>query len=98
LTDRLLRFPLSCKTWDRKTYQLDSRHRAGGVRLRVAASWSVLGALTDFLLFGLFSVKTLYGSGKYTISAAIAQIFGWSTMLTVSRIMIYALLLVNVGS
>jgi SSS family solute:Na+ symporter len=63
-----------------------------------AASWSVLGASIGFLLFGLFFVKTLYGSGEYTISAAIAQKFGRSTMLTVSLIMIYALLLVNVGN
>jgi len=63
-----------------------------------AASWSVLGASIGFLLFGLFFVKALYGSGEYTISAAIAQKFGRSTMLTVSLIMIYALLLVNVGN
>jgi len=63
-----------------------------------AASWSVLGASIGFLLFGLFFVQRLYGSGEYTISAAIAQKFGRSTMLTVSLIMIYALLLVNVGN
>ncbi len=63
-----------------------------------AASWSVIGASIGFLLFGLFFVKRLYGSGEYTISAAIAQIYGRSTMLTVSAIMIYALLLVNVGN
>jgi len=63
-----------------------------------AASWSVLGASIGFLMFGLFFVKALYGSGEYTISAAIAQKFGRSTMLTVSLIMIYALLLVNVGN
>ena len=53
-----------------------------------AASWSVLGASIGFLMFGLFFVKALYGSGEYTISAAIAQKFGRSTMLTVSLIMI----------
>ncbi|MBV9998627.1 MAG: hypothetical protein JO015_05880 [Verrucomicrobia bacterium] len=64
----------------------------------VSVSWSVLGASIGFLLFGLFFVKRLYGSGEYTISAAIAQKFGRSTMLTVSLIMSYALLLVNVGN
>ena len=63
-----------------------------------AASWSVIGASIGFLLFGMFFVRRLYGSGEYTISAAIAQKYGRSTMLTVSLIMIYALLLVNVGN
>ncbi|MFL5280609.1 MAG: sodium:solute symporter family transporter, partial [Rhodopila sp.] len=63
-----------------------------------AASWSVVGASIGFLLFGLFFVRKLYNSGEYTISAAIAQKYGRSTMLTVSLIMIYALLLVNVGN
>lgn len=64
----------------------------------IAAAWSVLGASVGFLLFGLFFVRRLYGSGEYTISAAIAQKYGRATMLTVSLIMIYALLLVNVGN
>jgi len=63
-----------------------------------AAGWSVFGASIGFLLFGLFFVRKLYNSGEYTISGAIAQKFGRSTMLTVSLIMIYALLLVNVGN
>src|SRR5215472_7198755 len=64
----------------------------------MAAGWAVLGASIGFLLFGLFMVRKLYDSGEYTISAAIAQKYGKSTMLTVSVIMIYALLLVNVGN
>lgn len=64
----------------------------------MAAGWAVLGASIGFLLFGLLMVKRLYNSGEYTISAAIAQKYGRSTMLTVSVIMIYALLLVNVGN
>lgn len=64
----------------------------------IAAAWSVLGASIGFLLFGLFLVKRLYDSGEYTISAAVAQKYGRSTMLTVSVIMIYALLIVNVGN
>jgi SSS family solute:Na+ symporter len=63
-----------------------------------AAGWSVFGASIGFLLFGLFFVGKLYSSGEYTISGAIAQKFGRSTMITVSLIMIYALLLVNVGN
>lgn len=64
----------------------------------LAAAWSVLGASIGFFLFALFLVKRLYNSGEYTISAAIAQKYGRSTMLTVSVIMIYALLIVNVGN
>jgi solute:Na+ symporter, SSS family len=64
----------------------------------IAAAWAVLGASIGFLLFGFLMVKKLYNSGEYTISAAIAQKYGKSTMLTVSVIMIYALLLVNVGN
>ena len=63
-----------------------------------AAAWSVIGASIGFLLFGLFFVRKLYGSGEYTISSAIAQKYGRTTMLTVSLIMIYALLIVNVGN
>jgi SSS family solute:Na+ symporter len=63
-----------------------------------AAAWSVFGASIGFLLFGLFFVRKLYNSGEYTISGAIAQKYGRSTMITVSLIMIYALLLVNVGN
>ncbi|KMO09783.1 sodium:solute symporter family transporter, partial [Methylobacterium platani] len=64
----------------------------------IAAAWSVLGASIGFLLFGLLIVRRIYDSGEYTISAAIAQKYGKSTMMTVSIIMIYALLLVNVGN
>jgi solute:Na+ symporter, SSS family len=64
----------------------------------MAASWSVLSASIGFLLFGLFFAKRIYGSGEYTISAAIAKSYGTSTMRTVSIIMMYALLLVNVGN
>lgn len=63
-----------------------------------AASWSVLAAAVGFLLFGLFFVKKLYKSGEFTISGAIAQKYGNSTKIIVSLVMIYALLLVNVGN
>jgi hypothetical protein len=42
--------------------------------------------------------KKLYSSGEYTISGVIAQRFGRSTELVVSLVMIYALLMVNVGN
>lgn len=42
--------------------------------------------------------RKLYNSGEYTISGAIFQRYGRSTQLIVSLIMIYALLLVNVGN
>jgi SSS family solute:Na+ symporter len=64
----------------------------------MAAAWSVLGASIGYWLYSLFMVKRLYGSGEFTISGAIAQKYGKSTKYAVSIIMIYALLLVNVGN
>lgn len=64
----------------------------------MAASWAVLSAAIGFPLFGLFLARKLYNSGEYTISGAIARRYGRSTQLIVSLIMIYALLLVNVGN
>jgi solute:Na+ symporter, SSS family len=64
----------------------------------VAAAWAVLSAAVAFPLFGFFLAKKLYSSGEYTISGMIAQRFGRSTELVVSLIMIYALLMVNVGN
>jgi SSS family solute:Na+ symporter len=63
----------------------------------MAASWAVASVALGFLLFGWGLAKKLYVSGEYTISAAIAKKYGRSTQLTVSLIMIYALLLVLVA-
>ncbi|ARJ41126.1 sodium:solute symporter [Pantoea alhagi] len=63
-----------------------------------AASWSVIGAAIGFPLFGLLLVKRIYNTGKITISGAIAEKYGTSTKNIISVIMIYALLLVNVGN
>jgi len=63
-----------------------------------AASWSVIGAAVGFPLFGLLLVKRIYNTGKITISGAIAEKYGTSTKNIISLIMIYALLLVNVGN
>lgn len=64
----------------------------------LAASWSTVAATIGFVLFGLFMVKRMYNSGQVTISGMIEQKFGKSTKIAVSLIMIYALLLVNVGN
>ena len=64
----------------------------------IAAAWAVLSAAVAFPLFGLLLAKKLYASGEYTISGMIAQRYGRSTELVVSLIMIYALLMVNVGN
>src|ERR1700742_1762924 len=63
----------------------------------MAAAWAVASVSIGFLLFGWGFAKRLYASGEYTISAAIAKKYGRSTQLTVSLIMIYALLLVLVA-
>jgi solute:Na+ symporter, SSS family len=68
-----------------------------GFESGLAASWAVLSAAIGFPLFGLFLAKKLYSSGEFTISGAIGRKYGRSTQVTVSLIMIYALLLVNVG-
>jgi SSS family solute:Na+ symporter len=63
----------------------------------LAAAWAVLSAAIGFPLFGVFLARKLYASGEFTISGAIARKYGRSTQVTVSLIMVYALLLVNVG-
>ncbi|MHB8353797.1 MAG: sodium:solute symporter family transporter, partial [Burkholderiales bacterium] len=63
----------------------------------LAASWAVLSAAIGFALFGILLSRKFYHSGEFTISGAIGKKYGRSTQLTVSLIMIYALLLVNVG-
>lgn len=64
----------------------------------MGAAWAVVGSAIGYFLYGLFMAKKLYGSGQITISGAIAQKYGKSTKYIVSIIMMYALLLVNVGN
>jgi len=64
----------------------------------IAASWAVLSLAIAFPLFGIFLAKKLYNSGEFTISGAVAKRYGRSTQLIISLIMIYALLLVNLGN
>jgi SSS family solute:Na+ symporter len=64
----------------------------------LAASWAVLSVAIGFPLFGLVMARKLYNSGEYTISGAIFQRYGRPTQVIVSLIMIYALLLVNLGN
>jgi SSS family solute:Na+ symporter len=64
----------------------------------VAALWAVLTAAIAFFLFGKVMAARLYSTGAVTISGAIAQRYGKTAQLIVSLIMIYALLLVNVGN
>jgi SSS family solute:Na+ symporter len=63
-----------------------------------AAMWAVLTAAIAFFLFGKVMAGRLYSTGEVTISGAIAQRYGRTAQLIVSLIMIYALLLVNVGN
>ena len=64
----------------------------------IAASWSVIGAAIGFPIFGIVLVKRIYNTGKMTISGALAEKYGDSTRKIISLVMIYALLLVNVGN
>jgi SSS family solute:Na+ symporter len=63
-----------------------------------AAMWAVLTAAIAFILFGKVMAARLYSTGAVTISGAIAQRYGRTAQLIVSLVMIYALLLVNVGN
>lgn len=67
-------------------------------KVGVSAAWSVFAASIGFLLFGLFMAKRLYKSGEFTISGFIAQKYGDTAKRVVSAVMIYALLIVNVGN
>ena len=64
----------------------------------MAAGWSVLAASIGFLLLGLFFARQIHTSGQHTISGLVEQRFGSGARTVVSVLMIYALLLVNVGN
>lgn len=64
----------------------------------VAAFWSIFAAVIGFIIYGLFIVKKLYGTGGFTISGILESKFGPSTKYIVSIIMIYALFLTNVAN
>jgi solute:Na+ symporter, SSS family len=64
----------------------------------MAAGWSVGAATIGFLLLWIFFARQIYQSRQHTISGLIEQRFGNGARIAVSLIMIYALLLVNVGN
>lgn len=64
----------------------------------MAAGWSVISASIGFLLLAIFFARQIYSSQQHTISGIVEQRFGNGTRIAVSLIMIYALLLVNVGN
>jgi solute:Na+ symporter, SSS family len=64
----------------------------------IAAGWSVGAAAIGFLLLWIFFARQIYQSRQHTISGMIEQRFGNGARIAVSLIMIYALLLVNVGN
>ncbi|WP_068082634.1 sodium:solute symporter family protein [Novosphingobium rosa] len=64
----------------------------------MAAGWSVLAAAIGFVLLGLFFARQIHASQQHTISGLVEQRFGKGARIAVSIIMIYALLLVNVGN
>jgi SSS family solute:Na+ symporter len=64
----------------------------------MAAGWSVHAAAIGFLLLAFFFARRIYSSKEHTISGLVEQRFGNGARIVVSLIMIYALLLVNVGN
>jgi len=64
----------------------------------LAAGWSVHAAAIGFLLVGLVFARKVYASQQHTISGLVEQRYGNGARIVVSIIMIYALLLVNVGN
>jgi SSS family solute:Na+ symporter len=64
----------------------------------MAAGWSVLVSSIGFLLLALGFAKKIRASSQVTISGLVEQRFGPGARIVVSLLMIYALLLVNVGN
>jgi SSS family solute:Na+ symporter len=64
----------------------------------MAAGWSVHAAAIGFLLLALLFARRIYSSQQHTISGLVEQRYGNGARIVVSLIMIYALLLVNVGN
>ena len=64
----------------------------------MAAGWSVHAAAIGFLLLAIFFARRIYTSRQHTISGIVEQRFGNGARIVVSIMMIYALLLVNVGN
>jgi SSS family solute:Na+ symporter len=64
----------------------------------MAAGWSVIAAAVGFLLLGLIFARRMYRSQQHTISGLVEQRYGGGARIVVSILMIYALLLVNVGN
>jgi solute:Na+ symporter, SSS family len=64
----------------------------------MAAGWSVLAASIGFALLALFFARQIHTSNQHTISGLVEQRFGAGARTVVSVLMIYALLLVNVGN
>lgn len=64
----------------------------------MAAGWSVHAAAVGFLLLGLLFARKVYRTQQHTISGIVEQRYGNGARIVVSIIMIYALLLVNVGN
>lgn len=64
----------------------------------IGAGWALYSAGIGFFLLSFLFVKHLYNSSAYTISGMIEQRFGKGTKIAVSIVMIYALLIVNVGN
>jgi SSS family solute:Na+ symporter len=64
----------------------------------MAAAWSVLGASIGFVLLALGFAQKIRSSTHDTISGLVEQQYGTGVRKTISAVMIYALLLVNVGN
>jgi SSS family solute:Na+ symporter len=64
----------------------------------MAAGWSVLAASVGFLLLAFGFAGKIQASAQHTISGLVEQRFGPGARIVVSILMIYALLLVNVGN
>lgn len=64
----------------------------------IAAAWSVLAATIGFVVLGLGFARRIRASNQHTISGLVEQRFGAGARTVVSVVMIYALLLVNVGN
>lgn len=64
----------------------------------LAAGWSVIAASIGFLLLSFGFARRIRASSEVTISGLVEERFGRGARAVVSLMMIYALLLVNVGN
>ena len=66
-------------------------------KLGISASWNILALAAGFIFYGFFLAAKYKRSGHNTISAVLAEVYGYKTRLATSLVMIFALEIVAVA-